>query len=276
MVGGWYIGSRLSNGRTYGNVTTTSLGTVITASGSTNTKGSYTQLISSTVGDTAAIYVAMTNVSSSGVAIAMDIAVGAAASEQVIIPNILSSTNNSFSFGMMFPVQIPSGTRISARIQATTASDTIRASVTLFADAAIGRSGSVIDILGFTAATTIGTSVDPGGTANTKGAYSQIIASTAVDYSGFCFCLSTLSRTSAGTNSNMALDVAVGAGGSEIIIVPDYQFVTQGTGNAVIPIPSPWYEMEIKLGTRIAVRSQCSINTAASRTFGFVMYGLRA
>ena len=92
MSGGWQTGNAEVNLQAVGATTATSLGTAITASGSTNTKGSYTQLIASTTSDATSMIITLYNQSVPNATMAIDIAVGAAASEQVIAANVLFYT----------------------------------------------------------------------------------------------------------------------------------------------------------------------------------------
>lgn len=107
-------------------------GTTITASGTTHTKGSYTTLIASTAEDSYSMAVLINNVgvASTNAHMLVDIAIGGAGSEVVIIPNLMAGNAgvwaNAMGGGVMyhFPIGIPQGTRVSARCQASTASDT--------------------------------------------------------------------------------------------------------------------------------------------------------
>lgn len=120
---------------TYGFSSTTSLGTAIDPGGSTNTKGSYVQLTASTTRDHYGLAFAIDD---QNVAIAntanwlFDIAVGVAASEQVVIPNLcLSSTGATTNLSPpnsngIIPIQIPAGSRLSVRAQCTTATLALR------------------------------------------------------------------------------------------------------------------------------------------------------
>ena len=115
-------------------------GTVVTAAGSANTKGSYSTLIASTAYDAYGIMIEFYNtaVASTATSQLTDIALGAASSERVVIPNLFSG-NAGTSIGaqnagnaFFFPLFIPAGSRISARMQSLIASDTVNVKVTLF------------------------------------------------------------------------------------------------------------------------------------------------
>ena len=150
---------------------TTADGSVVTASGTIHTKGSYTQLIAATTYDWHGFYLFTGGVATSAAATDMllDIAIGAAASEQVILPNLLVGYSATTAAGGMcwyFPLFIPRGIRIAARCQALIASDTTR--VTIWGVA--GNSGlpsplfTNCDAYGITLATSRGTSHTPGNT----------------------------------------------------------------------------------------------------------------
>ncbi len=95
------------------------------ACGTSGAKGSYVQLIASTSRDYAGFLPAFSS-HGSFANILVDIAVGGAGSEQIIIPDYyLNETNASTFPGIVsFPffIQIPAGTRISARAAASTGS----------------------------------------------------------------------------------------------------------------------------------------------------------
>jgi hypothetical protein len=115
----------------YGSDTANSTGTTVT-SGAAGTKGSYAQLTASC--NEVSYLIVMVN---KGSATAtdyqlVDIAIGGAGSEQIILPNLRSSQTSSAGhlvpclYG--YPVKIPAGTRIAARIAFGQASKTAQIS----------------------------------------------------------------------------------------------------------------------------------------------------
>lgn len=272
MAGGFYIPDGLANCVGYGQVTGTTAQTS-TTTGAANTKGSYTQLTASTTADATCLMVE-SNTVASGNATSKDIAIGAAGSEKIIIPDLVdASPAVSFHNYTFWPVSIPSGTRIAFRAQSTSASDTPSISIWLFDNGTMGRGSGIIDTIGFVSASTQGTTVDAGATANTKGSYAQITASTSVDYAGFCCHFDTLAVNFA-ASVGFLIDIAIGAAASEKVIIPNLYVRGQG-GGMMMPPFTPWFDMPIRSGTRIAVRAQCSSNTSTNRQFGFIFYGLR-
>lgn len=104
------------------------VGTVIT-SGAVNVKGVYpaTPLATSTAHDSHGILIFNTAKSVSAGDYLVDIALGAAAAERVVIPNLLFSAGSSSGVLRSFylPLNVPKGSRLNARAQCSTASGTI-------------------------------------------------------------------------------------------------------------------------------------------------------
>jgi hypothetical protein len=130
---GW-TGPRGSKIIAIGADTANTYGTTITASGSTNTKGSYTELTSSTSKAIKGFFItfhgqnALTRATGFYL---VDIAIGAASSEVDIVknhPNAIrgeDSTSPRPYISQFFPIPIPAGTRLSARLQSNVASATL-------------------------------------------------------------------------------------------------------------------------------------------------------
>lgn len=280
MAGGLPLGLDVCNGQSVGSVASTSNGTALTT-GAANTKGAYAQLVASTPSDCVfaifdALGFGLGGQPSLG---SVDFAIGASGSEKIIVADLeISSTAGSGAHSSIaLPIQIPAGTRIAARGQSTGATDTLNASVILFDGSFTQMEGTAgVDALGFNSATGGGVLVDPGATLNTKGAYSQIIASTSRDYMGIFFILDVGNET---TDNFVAwlVDIAIGGAGSENVIVPNFQALQAGgafTGAGFFGWVSHFIPIAIKSGTRIAARAQANDTAAADREFGLTVYGV--
>jgi hypothetical protein len=104
-----------------GSVTGTSTGTVVTASASANTKGSWVQFSAST--PFASPWMLIAVASSAGGMI--DVGTGAAASEQVVIPNLyIGQPIGANTRLLSIPCAIKDGVRVAIRAQSATASAT--------------------------------------------------------------------------------------------------------------------------------------------------------
>lgn len=158
---------------TSSNTTTAAEGTTITASGSTNTKGSWSQIISSTTYDAYGITILLAGVqttASTWVGMLVDIGIGSSSAEQVLIPNLnagsvagLAIASGSGGAMYHFPIYIPSGNRLSARCQSTVASRTCTAWITLHHGHPIGWYGTRVTAYGAVTAS------DSSGTSHTHG-----------------------------------------------------------------------------------------------------------
>lgn len=248
-------------------------GTLVSSSASTNTKGSWVEFFSSTTYEANGLYVFLRG-STNSVDILYDIGIGGSGSEQVIIPNLCFSMQAiRVSAGVYIPLRIPKGSRVSVRCQATTGSS--GPLITLYL---IG--GGLKDAEGFSQAVNMGantadsggTSVDPGGTANTKGSYSQITAATTIEIGWLVICITNQNNGAVTTNVGL-LDIAIGAGGSEQVVIPDLAYVL----DSAIDTPEPQYygfPVAIPKGSRIAARAQSSTNSSPSRLIDVTLIGL--
>jgi hypothetical protein len=117
--------------------------------------------------------------------------------------------------------------------------------------------------------TQVGTSLTTGATPNVKTAYTQLFAATTYDVYGFWFYYS--GSTLSANITNFLLDIAIGAGGSEQVILPDYQVGWAGvatTGMTGLFIP-----LFIPRGTRISMRAQSSLANDNVRILLFLNRG---
>lgn len=148
------------------------MGTSVAANSTPNTKAaSFTQLIASTSFDAQLLVVKVSGSYSSNTDTSMllDIAIGAAAGETVIVPNLLCGYGGSASNGVWvrypFPLAVPAGSRISACAQAAVGSQTCRVLVELFGgprDPASVWCGSQVVAYGITLASSKGQTVTAG------------------------------------------------------------------------------------------------------------------
>lgn len=98
---------------TLGFVSATTTGTSVTPGN--QTMGSYAQIVASTSRDYSGIFASIKHTAAFTQIRAYDIAVGAAASEQIIVNQIWFDQEGSVGWTQFFPVQIPSGSRVSMR-----------------------------------------------------------------------------------------------------------------------------------------------------------------
>jgi len=252
-----------------------SFGTLIKPPTVLNTPGNWLQLTASLTHDITwlSINISDTGNSSTIGNFAIDIGIGSSGNEIVIIPSLvlyLVVSNTFCGNRWMIPIQIPAGTRIAARFQTSSPVATAQCAIQM-----VGYSGGMtqsqlggVDVMGFNSATTTGTTLSTT-TVNVKGAYSQIIASTAVDYIGLmaAFVLTVTTLTYG------AVDVAVGSSGNEVVIIPNIP-VRFGSGSSSFAEHGifQFLPMPIPAGTRLSARL---IAGNATQSIGFVIYGVR-
>jgi hypothetical protein len=279
MPGGFPIGFSVSNGQSVGANLAASLGTAVAGNASANVVGAYAQLIASAASDATWAVVCLTGFNVNGDAALVDIAIGAGGSEKIILQQLScgggASLSSSGRAQYAFPVQIPSGSRVSARCQIDTAGDTLWANCQLFDGDFTQIEGCAgVDSIGVDTTSSKGTAIDPGAVANTKGSYVQLVASTARDYMGLTIVTDRGAGGNLGGNSifDWLIDVAVGAAGAEKIIIPDYHAGTYA--NTALAANPTFVPINIPSGTRIAARSQTTGITSPNRLIGVMLYGL--
>ncbi len=280
MPGGFPLGLDICNGTSLGADTANSQGTGFTLV-SNNTKTAWVQLTASLASDCVFIVVACHNfcdAAAAGCSASFDIGVGAAGSEKVVIADLVLGAGNvagGADAGAYYamPIAIPSGTRVAARCQVSNTAIAFPFLSTVFFDGAFtqieGYAG--VDALGFNAAATTGTAVTSGNPVNTLGAYAQIVASTSVDYAGLLFGFDNDATGTIVSGPGMLFNVAIGAAGSEQIIIPNYEMWIDAQYR-FFALASPFFPIAIPAGTRIAVKSQS--NNTASVVAGITLYGV--
>lgn len=262
-----------------------SRGTTVTPNASANTKGSYATLSS-----------AANNVQhSSGILLhiaigigvetdyLVDLAIGAAGSEVVIAENLLvcgasSSGYRVAVYAFHLPVQIPAGVRIAARCQALGASSgALHVNCSLLAQGLLPSSPlSRVTTYGADTSDSGGVSVDPGGSANTKGAWSQLAASTRP--AGLLVVAFGNQANIARSAGNFMVDIGVGAAGAEVVVIPNLALKASASGAGVTialePLVFPPLPVAVPAGARLAARAQSNNTDATDRLLDVVCYGI--
>jgi hypothetical protein len=211
----------------------------------------------------------------------------------VIVPNLLVAASAGITTDIFLPMNIPAGSRIAVRLQDNFGSSDIWVSGLLFSSGFYSTPAFVgATAYGPNTATSGGTSVDPGGTANTKSAWVQIAASTTYTHKGLMVAAIRPTPGTAVTASyTQLIDVGVGAAGSEQVLVSNYRMMcdtssggvatpyTAGSGTlsgfaALQPGYLPFIPCDLPAGVRLAIRHQSSSIQATDRTSAYAIYGL--
>lgn len=268
----WPGGFGATEYATVGVDTATSLALLYSTPASANTKGSYAELSSSLPIDADGFLLVIQD-AIGPVDYLIDIAIGAAASEVNIIENLLcASGSGGTPQKAFFPIPIKKGSRVAVRAQAHATNQAFRISITLvngdfFSSWRLGRATTY----GANTATSGGVQVDAGGSANTKGAWSEIISATTASCRALLLCIGSLHQGIV-TGTYSLVDVGVGGAGSETVVIPNYPL--RAAANTDVHEP-PWLLLpcSIASGQRVAVRSQCSTTNAGDRLFEVVLIG---
>lgn len=272
----WSLMGGGSDTMAIGIVAASSKSTTLTSGATANTKGSWVELSASTPAMASGFYVRFI---ASTRDYLIDIAIGAAGFEQAIVENLYCGNGSASRLGETYslPVQIPAGSRVSARCQDSSGGSTVDAPLLLLRGGLLlPASAGRVTPYGANLADSGGVQVDPGATANTKGAYSEIVASLANPIKGLILAFGTMASTTR-ASAFWLVDIAVGAAGSEQILIPDFQLGCNSAGaKSVMPQTSPLIPLSIPAGTRLSARAQCDITTAgtAGRLFDIIAYGI--
>ena len=263
------------------NVGTTSAeyGTSVAAHATTaHTKNAtYTTLVATTSYTSYGIFVGLhaTSTASTRESFLVDIAIGAASSEVVIIPNLLagnqagSSTTSGMGSYYYFPIVIPKGVRISATCQSDTAADTVFVSVHLVQHAEPGVwYGSRVTAYGADTATSTGVSMSPGN--NTYATDVDLSASTANPIHYLQIGTDLLTNTAGATQRGL---MRITAGTSVLAQDLPYNEITTletthyTTANFILS------QMRFNIPAGVALKISAMRNAAAA-TRGWVAYGV--
>ncbi len=250
--------------------------TDLNAGGTINTKPStFTELDASTAVAVKGFWVCLQN-SSVAREFLVDIATGGSGSEVVIVENILVSNSDVAGHGvhLFFPISIASGTRLSARCQSDGISAIIECAIIIQDDSGLDITALTnCDTLGADTSDSGGKQVDPGATPNTKGVYSELVASSAQNYKALTIIIGAGGNAALST-AGFLLDIATGPGGTEVDFLKN---ITLGSGNQsdlLFPAIIGPIACDIPASSRISARAQTSITNAADRVFDIILLGM--
>ena len=228
--------------------------------GAANVKGAWVSVIDPVAaggGTTMMLHFNQTNVAATDTACLLDIGFGPSGggSELVVVGNLLCGFLDLISMQRTLPLWVPPGIRVSARAQSVVAAKTVGVAVDVLAGefAHGGWVPAQYTDYGVDTANSGGTTVTASGTANVKGAWAPLTTSTTAAHNALLIMVQ--GSVAVQTTAHYLLDVGVGAGGSEVVIVPDWHFrLTSSeqnfpTGPAFVPLGT-----SIPAGTRLSAR----------------------
>ncbi len=207
----------------------------------------------------------------------VDIAVGAAASEVIIVANLkvdLPVNSGYVATVYHLPMAIPAGSRLSAKVQCTNgATNGLHVGIMLAGRPVGGDLDNSCrsETWGAVTADSGGTSVDPGASANVVGVWSELVATTSFDVRQIVIAIGNQVNT-ARRVSSFLLDIGVGAGGSEIVVLKEMALRGALNFNVSPTVLGP-FPVNIPAGSRVAARLKSSINDATDRIMDVIVYG---
>lgn len=242
-----------------GGVNTANSGAINFNSGAANTKGSWTELITSTAYTSYGLFYTDRSSkaqNSNNFGGLIDVGIGGSGSESVIVPNLVTGFNqggNSF----FLPILIPAGSRISARAQNASATQPNSGVITLQPSHVWPVSGRATDYGSVTASS--GGTAMPSGTlaANTKSAWQELVSSTTYPIRYVLPMIGGPNASSwSGSVGTSLVDIGVGASGSETVVVPNLSVSLSSSEIIFVGQSGAW--LDIPVGSRIAARWQTS------------------
>ena len=244
----------------------------LTANTSAHTKGSYTELIASASANAGLLVLMVQDIAVAGTntATLIDIATGASGSETNIISNLAVggavATAGPTGVAVSIPLQIPSGTRLSARIQSVvTGGKTATAQVFLLtASSDYATAPTSVDVIGGNTANSQGISFS-----GASGTWVQATASTSQAYRAVAIVPSTHNSSIAAFSPQF--DVGVGSSGSEQTFGAT---IVNYNANEFVQSSPPYLSLfgrNIPSGSRLAVKHNIA---AQPDRYGFTLIGI--
>lgn len=240
---------------------------------SIHTKGAWTQMFAATSFDVEWVVVGFAN--SFGAATQtdalVDIGVGGAGAEVVLIPDLLAGwAANSVGGGprvFCAPLFIPRGTRVSARVQGLQASKTVNIPMWLFSGSrdVSQPTFSKVDAIGVSTAASQGTSVTAGNS-GAEGSWTSIGSTTARDYKA----LYVLAQGTLADTNTTALTYHFEVGFSSTALA-EFFFATSSSEQTHGPTPSLPVFHHIPSGTQLQIRGESS---GTAEPIDMALYGL--
>lgn len=206
----------------------------------------------------------------------VDIGLGSAGNETVVVEGIPFSSpllQDTLGQRLYVPLHIPAGSRVVARAQdENTSENTIEIQMHGFV-----RDETLYDTIrtyGITKASTDLQEVDPGDTVDTKGAWVEFISSAPANILSLGLAHHFEGLTA--TTCEWHIDVGVGEAGSEIAIIEDLYVGVHANYDNNVPADFGMIPLDIPAGSRVAVRAECTINSAGDRLLHMAMFTAEA
>lgn len=202
----------------------------------------------------------------------MNIAIGGAGSETVVVANLdVGMKAQNYTNQIIIPIRLDKGTRVSFNLQSAAASKGYSFKFVFGKnDKKMRNLQTYVDTYGADTANSRGTQVSTPGSTNTKGSYSEITASTNRAYQGFFITVGGYDETAI-SSGGQGIDIAIGSAGNETIIEADIPTVTATSEAVDLPIPA-LFRKHIPAGTRISARFSRNVSSQLDIIFHGIPY----
>ncbi len=264
-----------SYSETAGAVTASSIGTTVTGSGSAGSKGTAVELIASTAHDAHWISVTILTGGTTSGSGTVDLLIGASTEAVLIadLPLTHRAVNEGGGGPFLFPLFIPKGSRLAAKVMGGAVSVTVEVVVHLFGGNPAGpwADCTYVDRYGTVSIAGLGVNVDPGGSANTYVGYTQITASTLRPIRWLVLCVQN-SDTALAAAAQWTVQLGIGSA-TEAQIGGDLILTAGTTTDNAMPFMHWYFPVFIPTGSRLAVNAKCSSTTDGDRDLYVSIFG---
>lgn len=259
-----------------GEVTASSTGTVLTASASTNTKGSWVDLGAVTTYELHHVIITAQVGTAGAAEFCFDIGVNAGGTYYAIAEDLRLPGNGGARTGgisISVPLHVSTGTQLAARCQASVGSRTMEVALAGFPNGWAGAPGASRIMALFSPSGSRGVVVTPT-SANTKTSYQTIIASSNEAFRGLFFIVGPGEETGRAGNNTYLMDI-----GTEEVnrydILKNVPLCYSAASDLISPavIGPIWFPTGVG-NTDISVRVQASDVTVGARSIDVAAYGL--
>ena len=240
-----------------------------------HTKGSYKELTASSSADATGIII-MGSRGTGQARYLLDVAVGAAGFEVNIVNNLSFYANKAnIDLGTyLIPINIPSGSRISARCQKSNGS--VGWNLHLCCNLLTKDNSNGLTTAytwGANTGDTSGVQCIPSATRSVKGSWAQITASTEAKVT--MISMGYLQLATALTDTESITDIGIGGAGSEVVLIPDITNVSENALDSLMgPANLMLLPIDIPASSRLSVRTQANnASNPAGSNFDLIIYG---
>lgn len=208
------------------------IGGVVVTAGAVNTKGSYTAGAISASTPRKADMLLLTMTTKGSPDYLVDLAIGAAGSESIVVPNLASTGPTYGSSVYLLPIGVPAGSRLNVRSQATTSSAALSVSASLISGGMLGMPAfNRCETLGATTADSGGTGLGNPASPATMGAWTQI-GTTTFPWKWVITAMGDQAITTRTSGQRFMWEIGVGAAAAQWLLIGGQSAGTSSTSFA--------------------------------------------